>query len=317
MNLTEVNKFLSGRSGATGSLNNLIRQGDHPFKIPVIGENGAGVYLSQHTAFLEHKLLFGLYVRNTLERDTGLISGVKRTVKFVLGRGYKKAGDKYIQYPKANDQSKEVMFEVDSNHLGELAKVLDGESTGFGMDVRSGISIAFKAAGGSISIATNGSPLNINLTLSIEAIFEMKIAIMKYCKLLHPEINPETTYQALKCTLITSGQVPAQESPSAGQKERAITPKFSEALEFINDIHSLEAALAIQSDGPTTGKTKSCLWAIGHNTWNRGEQGLKIIQTIQNFAGEEFSRSIVDDANRSNFEILDAINNVIYKGQNA
>jgi len=297
----KVHNYLSGKTGYPGGLLALLNQGLKKFTLPVIGEEGRGSFITQHTGFFEDKISFGLFARNVSNPHTNELTGVKRVLKFILGKSRLEVGTNRVVYPGAGDKDRQLSFELDHEHITKLAVLFDGGLSEVEYATVNDISITIKQTSEGLSISTRGGELSFNLLLKSESIFELRMAILKYCLLLHPEVPPEATLDQL----VKSFSVQTDISAQKGLSRRESDTTGANSLQYVNDIHTLKQAFASQGAGPATPKTKSCLWAIGHNGWIRGQNGLDIIQVLQNHAGEDYCRMLVDSANSGDFKVMD------------
>ena len=296
--------FLTGRSGVNGSLKQYM--GDSTYLPPVIDDvdGNNGIYLSTYTAFLEHKLTFGVYVRNTFTRGGEAISGAKKSIKFQLSLATPVPGATYRSYK--GGQSNAV--DLDTQAVANLAKALEeGVHSPLQLETIGGETATLRSDQHCLVFSVPVNGVHSNVSLGFEQIFQLRMCILEYCSFISPEIDPETTFNQL--VKAAGGLIPNKNGFN-NYNHRSVTSHslLSNLIEKMNgaiDATSLEMAIGSFSESDVTEKTKKCLWAIGNKKWNHGQAGLELIKIIQNNAGEELAREIVEEVNKGNTQFLD------------
>lgn len=312
MNYHKINAFLSGLYGFTGTLKEFIGRGK--FSVPLISNEGGGVYVSQSTVFLQHKLMLGVYVRNTVNSHD-LPTGVKRSIKIVISKGTQVTAGGYSYAKSGTDD--ELYSELGTSEISYIAAFLHGFSSSCTVE-GAGASLSITKGPSDVVLSLEKAGKKLSMPLSCEALFELRSNIAKYCLLLHPELPADLSLRFLAESsgvlsnqlnnsavqpISSSVEYPSMPTPSAEDDNPMY--KLHQSLSSVNDIVTLELVLGSLFDEPASDKTKKCLWAIGNQKWKKGEKGLIIIQCLQNEAGERLCRQIVESANNGNLDILD------------
>jgi hypothetical protein len=312
MNYHKVNAFLSGLYGFTGTLKAFINRND--FTAPQVTDGTAGLYVSQSTMFLEHKLIFGVYVRNTFN-SSNQATGVKRSIKLVMSEG-KSNGAGGLSYSKGGSDN-ELYAELNTTDVSNLAHAIQVNLKSCHIE-SSGASLSLLNHNNSIKLSMSKGAKSLSVILTNEAIFELKANIAKYCILLHPELPADLSVKFLveSATIsqglsesdhVSSSRLELSADTSSNNSHQQAISKLKESLPRIKDIVTLDLVLGNLETTPTTEKTKKCLWAIGNQKWGKGEPGLMIIKSFQSEGGEDLCRQVVDCANKGDLSILNQI----------